>query len=116
MEKDYNKWSKEEFKAFMMVYAAASDDIDRKEKALLRDELGKGLFKDMKKFVDDTAEFRTKVIMEDLRDKYCKTQEDRDAIYNELEKVVMADGEVNFYEKQMLKHIHSILDPKDEKN
>lgn len=114
MNKNHKEWSKEEFKAFMMVYAAASDDIDRKEKALLRDELGKGLFKEMKKFVDDTAEFRTKVIIEDLRDIFCKTQEERDELYNELEKVVMADGEVNFYEKQMLKQIHSLIDPKEE--
>jgi len=96
-----------------MVYAADSDDIDKKEKALLRNELGKNLFKEMKAFVDDTAEFRTKMIMEDLRDKFCNTKEERESLYEELEKVVMADGEVNFYEKQILKQIHSIIDPKN---
>ncbi|MDC1067967.1 hypothetical protein OAQ99_02270 [Candidatus Kapabacteria bacterium] len=111
MNTNYKEWTREEFIAFMMVFAASSDDIDRKEKALLKNELGKGLFKDMKKFVDDTAEFRSKAIIEDLRDVFCKTQEERDALYAELEKVVMADGEVNFYEKQMLKHVHSLIDP-----
>lgn len=112
MNKDYKEWTRVEFLAFMMVYAANSDDIDRKERNLLREELGKDLFRDMKKFVEDTAEFRTKVIIEDLRSKYCTTQEERDALYKELEKVVMADGEVNFYEKQMLKQIHALIDPK----
>lgn len=115
MDKDHKKWSRDEFMAFMMVYAAASDDIDKKEKALLKNELGKGLYKDMKNFVEDTAEFRSKMIIEDLRDIYCKNDDERKSLFEELEKVVMADGEVNFYEKQMLKQIHSLIDPKDEK-
>lgn len=110
MTTNHKEWNYEQFTAFMMMYMAKSDELDKEEKKIIREMFGKSMFRDMQKIVDKLDGFTANAIIDDLKAVHLQTQEDVDKLFVELQKIVEADGVVNFYEKQMLKKLHTMLD------
>jgi len=111
MDANYNKWSYDEFIAFVMLYAANADyEIVEDEKELIIGKVGEKEYKELLKYSNNNHDTENINIILDLKKKHIKTEEDLAELFDQINEVINADGVVNLYEKNMNNALHFLFD------
>lgn len=109
-ENSYLAWQYDEFIAFIMLYAAHEDgDISEDESDIIKEKIGKERYKKLYKVLNSNINFDNMEIILELKDKFIKKDSDLEKVFQSIEEIIMADGEVTKFEQDMINSISFLL-------
>ena len=103
-------WTKEEFKAYMLIYASESDHtVSEEEKEMLESRLDQYLLKKIGKQIKDDNDYqRLQKVSAYIQGNDC-TQSELDVLLNEMKEMFMSDGDFDVMEQATFRFMKKIL-------
>jgi uncharacterized protein YpuA (DUF1002 family) len=103
-------WTKEEFKAYLLLYAAQSDHLESDdEKELILSKVNSDTYKSIHREIDKDNDYQSiqKIIHNFEKFEYSK--EDLDSIMDDIKSVFLSDGTYDTLEKNLMMGLRKIL-------
>lgn len=108
--KNVDIMTKEEFKMLVMLYAANIDGkIDENEVDAILSKADVTVFEKMKKQFKKLSDIDVLACINDNKEKYASSQEDKQQLLNDIREVIMADKCYSSIESQLLRVVKNIL-------
>ena len=102
--------TKEEFKMLVMLYAANIDGkIDENEVDAILSKADVTVFEKVKKQFKKMSDIDVLACINDNKEKYASSQEDKQQLLNDIREVIMADKCYSSIESQLLRVVNNIL-------
>ena len=102
--------SKEEFEMLVMLYAANIDgQIDKNEVDTMLSKADATVFEKMKKQIKKMRDIDVLACINDNKEKYALSQEDKQHLLNDIREIIMADSRYSSTESQLLRVVKNIL-------
>ncbi|MBT5273911.1 MAG: hypothetical protein HOB54_02710 [Flavobacteriales bacterium] len=103
-------WTKEEFKAYMLIYASESDHtVSEEEKEMLESRLDQDLLKKIGKQIKDDNDYqRLQKVSAYIQGNDC-TQSELDVLLNEMKEMFMSDGDFDVMEQATFRFMKKML-------
>lgn len=106
----YLAWDYQEFIAFIMLYVAFEDgDISDDESEIIKEKIGKERYRKLYAVLNSNINFDNMEIILELKDKFIKKESDLEKVFQSIEEIIMADGEVTKFEQDMINSISFLL-------
>ncbi len=103
-------WTKEEFKAYLLLYASKSDQhISEEEKELILENISNEGYQKLKEELDEDNDFQSIQKIMYTINKYNYTKGDIEQLLIDVKNLFMADGHFDTLEKNMLVALKRIL-------
>ncbi len=103
-------WSKKEFKAYLLLYAANANFFESEEEQdLIHDLVKDDVYKDIHRELDKDNDYqRIQKILHNI-EKFGYKRDDLDALIQDVQTVFNADGSVDTLEANMLRALKHLL-------
>lgn len=110
MNENKTNWTREEFEAYFLFYAANADFVKtEEEKAVIHSKVSKTAYKKMlAEFKEDTDYQRIQKIIH-TAERFELTKQEVQVLFNEMFEVFESDGEVDHLEKKMFIGLKRVL-------
>jgi len=107
MEKVKTDWTKKEFKAYVMLYAANANFFEsEEEKAIVRGLVSEDTYKEIhREFEQDNDYQSIQKILHNIE----KFEYKEEQLVSDIQKVFNADGEVDLLEQNMLRALKHLI-------
>ena len=106
----YKNWSFEEYLTFIMYYAAMADyNIAPEEKEIMLESIGMEKFNEVKKFHTQNTDYENVQAIYYFKEKFCTDDSKLQQVHEVIMKMFDADGDYNFYEKNMKRALDMLL-------
>lgn len=103
-------WSKEEFLAFLLLYAADADmECTEDERAIIRSGIDKEHLKQVESEYLRLTDFERITVIKMYQPKYCKGADDKEHLLKCVEELFEADGEFDIMEHNVFRMLQKIL-------
>lgn len=103
-------WTRAEFKAYLLTYAAKADYIEtREEKAIIKKLVSKDDYRKIHREIDGDNDYQSlQKIMHNL-EKFNYSKEELDILIEDIKKLFMSDGKYDVLEQNMLFSLKRLL-------
>ena len=107
---NYIKWSEEEFKAYLCLYAADSNfEYHVEEKKLIESKFSSEIIDKIKEETDDLNDHQRSHIIVDYVKSKNYTQDQIDELLQEMKEVYLSDGSFDQYEQSIYNMLKKII-------
>lgn len=107
---DHSNWTYNEFLAFLMVYAAEMNlDLSIEELEFIRSRTGIDSITGIKEKVDSVSDAVALDIIDDYRERYLNTPEQKAKVRHDLEDLLKAQPTTNQFEKAVVHILERII-------
>ena len=107
---DHSNWTYNEFLAFLMVYAAEMNlDLSIEELEFIRNRTGIDSITSIKEKVDSVSDAVALDIIDDYRERYLNTPEQKAKVRHDLEDLLKAHLTTNQFEKAVVHILERII-------
>ena len=104
------KWSKEEFKLYLLIYAAQANLVESDEELdFIKSKFNNETIDDIYQKVKDLNDFHRCQIIIDFIEASNFSQKELDAILNEIEEIFKSDGQFDIMEQQSFYMLKKLL-------
>ena len=106
MQIDTDKWDKEDYLAFILLYLAESDgNLEAEELKYIADHLGKEHLDHIRKPATKCNDYQCLEIMQNLRPRFYPGEEGIDTLKMEMKALFLVDGRFSQFENQFVQLI-----------
>jgi len=110
MKQITDSWTKEEFKAFLMLYVAKADlQVSSDELFLILQDISEEAFRRIEMIHAKCNDMQCIGLIREQKEKHFPGSEGKDYLINEITKLALADDKFNVYEKNMIRSIKRLL-------
>lgn len=103
-------WTYEDFRAFVLIHAAHADfKVNMDETVSLLDTLGPKEYSKIQSIYDTKTDYQKIEIIQELAKKYCKEQDQKEKLYNEILNVLRADNHFDASEEAFLVALKKLI-------
>tara|TARA_B110000003_G_C16434713_1_gene451579 strand:+ start:222 stop:557 length:336 start_codon:yes stop_codon:yes gene_type:complete len=103
-------WTKEEFKAYMLIYASESDHtVSEEEKEMLESRLDQDLLKKIGKQIKDDNDYQRLQKVSAYIQVNDYTKSELDVLLNEMKEMFMSDGDFDVMEQATFRFMKKML-------
>lgn len=103
-------WSKKEFLAFLLLYAADADmECTDDERAMIRSGIDKEHLQQVETEYQRLTDFERITVIKMYQPKYCQTAADKESLLKCVEELFEADGEFDILEHNVFLMLQKIL-------
>ncbi|MBT3252189.1 MAG: hypothetical protein HN729_07160 [Candidatus Marinimicrobia bacterium] len=107
---DVSKWSYNDFKAYLLLYAANADLIVVKEEEdILKQIVSKKRLSKLKKLYSASSDYEIIQTIMSFKEKYFSSDDEKDKLLDEIKKLFMADSDYSILEKNTFIALQKIL-------
>jgi Fe-S cluster biosynthesis and repair protein YggX len=109
--KDYiTNWSDKEFKAYLLLYCAYADMFEHKEeKQLIKEKVGKGIYKKVHEEFDDDNDFTRIQKIQAAAKRLNYSEEQIDLLIDETKEIFLSDGKFHHMEQHLHRQLKRLL-------
>ena len=109
--KEYtDNWTKEEFKAFLMLYIANADlKVSNDEVFAILDTVDEEAYSKLVMIHSKCNDYECITIIKENRDKHFPGEEGKEILLNELTKIAHADDKFSVYEENMIRSLKRLI-------
>jgi uncharacterized protein YihD (DUF1040 family) len=110
MEKNKTNWTKEEFRAYILIYCANADFVEsEEEKEMIKSKVSAETFKLVHKEFDGDSDFQRIQKIQFTAKELGYSKEEISSLIEELKELFMSDGTFDILEKNLLKGLMHLL-------
>ncbi|MBI1183762.1 hypothetical protein GC194_05800 [bacterium] len=107
---DVNSWEKDEYNAFVLLYAAYADgELNEDEIAFIESLVGPEKAQAMDRFGSKLSDYECLSIIEDLRERHYPGEEGKQNLLDELKELFRTDGKYSQIEREILHTLRRVL-------
>lgn len=109
--KEYtDNWSKEEFKAFVMLHIAKADlTISNSELFVILENVNEEEFRKIETIWSKLNDFKCLELITEQRLKHFPGEDGKEQLINEITKLANADGHFSIYEQNLVRGLKKLL-------
>ena len=102
-------WSKEELKAYLLLYCAHADIVEsEEEKQLIISKVGEDKYEEIHKEFENDNDYQSIQKIKSTLERYDYSEDELDLLFYEIKQLFLSDGEYDTLERNIemgLKHI-----------
>jgi hypothetical protein len=103
-------WSFDEFLAFLLIYASHADiDFSEDERALIKESVTDEEFDVVFHYFNQLTDFQALELILSYKDVYFSTKDEKDHLFEELQKLFNVDGDFSVLEKELLMFLDKLM-------
>jgi hypothetical protein len=105
-----SKWSYDDFKAFLLLYAANADlVVVKEEEDILKHIVSKKRLSKLKKHYSASSDYEIIQTIMSFKEKYFATEDEKNKLLKEIKELFLADSNYSILEKNAFMALQKIL-------
>ncbi|CAM3429447.1 hypothetical protein [Aequorivita lipolytica] len=110
MEEFRTDWSREELKAYILLYCANANFVETKEeKDFILSKVGEEKYQKIHKEFDDDNDYQQIQKIQHTVQRFEYSKDEIDRLFNNIKKMFLADGSIDIMEKNIYRGLKHLL-------